>query len=53
MLRDICYSKAHSIPWAFASGDRAGASGERVELDYFQWICRDVYHRAETGMEIR
>ena len=52
MLRDICYNKAHKMygdPLPEIVQER---SGSRTEFHYQQWLCRNVHHCAETGVEI-
>ncbi len=36
-----------------AAGHCGGSAGERTAFYYFQWICGDVYHCTETGMEVQ
>ena len=52
-LRDICYNKAHEMYGEDLPDPGIGPSGEGIEFHYFQWICRDVYHRPEAGVEIQ
>ena len=35
------------------AGHCGGSAGERTAFYYFQWICGDVYHCTETGMEVQ
>ena len=35
------------------SEDRGGPAGAGAALHYYQWICRDVYHCPEAGVEVQ
>ena len=47
-LTNICYDKAHEIYGPDLSGYRRRTTPKRVEFHHIQWICRNVYHRAEA-----
>ena len=36
-----------------SSGDRIGTAGTGTELHHLQWICRNVHHCTETGLEVQ
>ena len=51
MLRDICYNEAHAI-YGPNLPEIVSARLER-ELHHLQWICRNVHHCTETGLEVQ
>ena len=46
-------TKAHEMYGDAVAEDRGGPPGQRAEFYYFQWLCGNVYHCTEAGVEVQ